>query len=790
MRTIKTCTVGLASLLITGFGANAPAADAGDEFAEADSLMLEEIVVTARRREESAQTVPVSITAITASDLANRSAVVLSDIAKETPSLTIQSRASDQNTQIVQLRGQVQTDAAATLDPSVGVYLNDIYVSRNNGANFEFFDVDRVEVLAGPQGTLYGRNTTGGAIKLITKPADLKGGLSGYGKVAAGNFDDRRVEGAVNMPFNDKLAVRIAALNATREGYGKTIVGTLADPAQLDGSTAFTARKIVDTNDKNTKAARVSALYEATPNLSFSMVNDYAKQQTNGVLSYDQGDTSLNAEPFALLGVFTPYGRYNKCSSDFYTTCQNFSPKADVETYGSALTAAYDTSIGTAKVIYGYRSTDGFYKSDLEGSPLSLENLTVPTKTHQNTLETQLQGATAKLDYTVGLYYFQEGGDEIFNDFGGLTLGTRTFKSQIDNDSKSIYGQTGYSLTDTVRLTTGVRYTIDNKGIVNRPILQPGTSPNPAFAPGLCLFSGSGTLGTNGIAVGPTDQNCRFERDNEFSHLSWTAGLDWQPREGMLTYIKASDGYRSGGQNVRGLDASTSQPFKEETIRDVELGFKSRLGERVRLNLTYYHSKYSDIQTTIFRVFDFPQNTTTAVINQGSAKIDGIEAQSVIVATDNLSFDLSGSYTNVNYALPDVVPQLTPKLKGSIGANFFVPMSFGDFNARLSYAYQDKFNNGNSSSIAASFPDTVSGSRGLVDARLAVTLRDYDMDVALYGTNLTNKQYAEVVTPFIAPNMLQDGSPIIPGGADFYDIFNRVQVGAPRMFGLELSKRF
>jgi iron complex outermembrane receptor protein len=793
MRTFKTCTVGLASLLITGFGVSAPAAEAGDEFAELDSMMLEEIVVTARRREESAQTVPVAITAITADDLKNRSAIVLSDVAKETPSLSIQSRQGDQNTQIVQLRGQVQTDAAATLDPSVGVYLNDIYVSRNNGANFELFDVERVEILAGPQGTLYGRNTTGGAVKLITTPADLKGKMNGYATVGAGSFNGRRVEGAVNIPVSENAAVRVAGISNTREGYGTTKIGRYEGPlpgGAQNGANPFVVSKSVDTDDKNTKAARISALYEATEKLTFSMVSDYAKQVTNGNTAYDLGSTSLASPiPFGTQNeAIKPYGNYSKssCSDDFYTGCQNFTPKADVKTFGTALTAAYDTSIGTAKVIYGYRSTDGFYNSDLEGSPLSLENLTVPTKTHQNTLETQLQGQTDKLDYTVGLYYFQEAGSEIFNDFGALTQGTRTFNAKIDNESTSIYGQTGYSLTKTVRLTTGLRYTEDTKGIENRVILQPG---DLIFPNGLCLFSGSGTFGENGLGSDPNAANCKYKGEDTFGHLSWTVGVDWQPTDGILTYLKASDGYRSGGQNVRGIDAATSQPFQEETIRDIELGLKSRLADRVRLNLTYYHSQYSDIQTTTFLTFPFPQNTTTTVINQGSAKIDGLEAQSIIVASDNLSFDISGSYTAVDYARPNVVPVLTPEYKGSVGANLFFPMSFGDMSARLSYAYQAKYNDVNSKAVADAFPENVSGSRGLVDARLAFNLKEYDLNIALYGTNLTNKEYAEVVTPFIAVNEF-NGAPIDPTSGPVYDVFNRVQVGAPRMFGLELSKRF
>jgi iron complex outermembrane receptor protein len=792
MRTIKTCTVGLASLLITGFGMSASAAEKGDELGELDSMMLEEIVVTARRREESVQTVPVAVTAITADDLINRSAFLLSDIAKETPSITIQARQGDQNTQIIQLRGQVQGDAAATLDPSVGLYLNDIYVSRNNGANFELFDVERVEILAGPQGTLYGRNTTGGAIKLVTTPADLKGKMGGYASAGVGNYNSRRVEGAVNLPFSDNFAVRLAGLGVERDGYGKIRVGSLspsaADPLGigLDGASTFTTRKVLDTDNKNTKAGRLSATFEPMEKLSFSFVGDYTKQATNGTTAYDQGATLLSTPPLAFTDpnyALKPYGNYTKCSNDFYEACYGLTPRSNTETFGAALTGAYETGIGTAKVIYGYRDVDGVYQSDLEGTPLTFGNLTVPTKTHQNTLEAQLQGQASRLDYTVGLYYFREEGSEIFNDFNFLAAAPRTFDSKVDNESKSIYGQTSFGLTKTVRLTTGLRYTVDDKGIDASAFRQP-LSIAGFFIPGQCLYTGSDP------SVAPTRDNCNFQRSDDFSHLSWTVGLDWQPVDGILAYIKASDGYRSGGQNVRGIDPVTQLPFNEETIRDVELGLKSRLADRVQLNLTYYHSKYSDIQVTRFFILPPPQTTTTQVINAGTADIDGVEAQSIIVATDNLSFDVTGSYTNVDYSLDNATAGLTPRFKGSLGTNLFFPMSFGDVTARVGYSYQAKFGNSGSKAAEASVPETVSAGRGLLDARVAMNLKQYNLTVSLFGTNLTDKQYNEAVTSLLVDNLNPDGTPIDPTAGPVIVFFNRIQLGTPRMFGLDIRKSF
>jgi iron complex outermembrane receptor protein len=757
--------------------------------------MLEEIVVTARRREESAQNVPVTVTAITGENLTSRSAMLLSDIAKETPSLTIQARVSDRNTQIVSLRGQVQTDAATTLDPSVGVYLNDIYVARNNGANFELFDVDRVEVLSGPQGTLYGRNTTGGAIKLVTAAANPDAGFSGYGLVNGGNFDARRVEGAVNLPVNDRLAFRLAGLTVQRDGYGKAIVGQLGDGGLgpgLDGSAPFTARKTFDTDDKDIKAGRLSARLDATDKLSFSFVGDYSKQSDNGATGYDVGNTFLAAPPapdMLIPGTPIPaksYGNYTKCSNDFYTACQNSTPTSRAEIYGVGLTTAYETDAGTAKLIYGYRDVESFFASDLDGTPIELISIAQPTKVHQNTVEAQFQGETDSIDYTLGLYYFKEIGTERFFDSTSVFIVDqfrRSLKGDADNESKSVYGQLGYNFTKTLRLTAGVRYTQDDKSLISSAVL----TPNLVAPTGLCLFSGSGPINPPldmvGLGPSPTAANCRFSSDNTFDHVSWTVGLDWQVRQNLLAYIKSSEGYRSGGQNLRGIDSRTLQPFKEETIRDIELGLKSRPFERLQLNLTYYHSDYSDIQTTQFLFFPPPQNTTTFVLNQGTADIDGVELQSTIVATKNLSFDLTGSYNNFDFKLDAFVPPLTPRYKASAAANLFFPGNFGDWSARVSYSYQDEYFTTNQADEAA-FKQSTIGSRGLVDARLSFNIKQYETTVSLFGTNLTNKEYFESGTVFTIPT---DGMNRANG---LTNVFNRLQVGAPRLYGLEIRKQF
>jgi iron complex outermembrane receptor protein len=786
----------LAGLVISGIGASALAQDRPSNDSGITSIEMEEFVVTARRREENLQEVPVTVTAINAENLKNRSAELLGDIAKETPSLTVQARVSDRNTQVVSLRGQVQTDSASTLDPSVGVYLNDVYVARNNGANFELFDVDRVEVLAGPQGTLYGRNTTGGAIKVVTAAADPDAGVTGYGLVNGGNFDARRVEGAINLPVNDRFALRLAGINIQRDGYGKTIVGNLTPrpnqlipngPVVFDAATPFTARKTFDTDDKDIKAGRFSGFFEATDKLSFSFVGDYSKQATNGATGYNVGSNTFLALPPAedaqLPSVFfpgtnlpvKPFGNLTKCSSDFYTTCQDSAPKSTAEIYGVGLTTAYATDAGTAKLIYGYRDVESFFRSDLEGSPIPFVTVEQPTKVHQNTVEAQFQGQAASVDYTIGLYYFNEIGTEGFTDTSSVVAPTdtarRRMKGDIDNESKSVYGQVGYGLTDSIRLTAGARYTRDDKSLVSTAALLPSAD----FPQGACIFTQSG------FAPNPTASNCRFSKDKSFDHVSWTVGLDWQIQENYLVYLKSSEGYRSGGLNLRGLDPATQKPFKEETIRDIEFGLKSRPFERLQLNLTYYHSDYQDIQTTQFLFNQFPQNTTTFVLNQGKADIDGVELQSTILATKNLSFDLTGSYNNFSFDDRRFVPPLTPRYKGSAAVNVLLPTNLGDWTARASYSYQDEFFTTNQRA-EAQFKQATIGSRGLVDARISLNLKQYETTISLFGTNLTNKEYFESGTVF---------SLALPvPNAPLLDVFNRLQVGAPRLYGLEIRKQF
>ncbi|MDB5430136.1 MAG: hypothetical protein JWP35_1252 [Caulobacter sp.] len=753
----------LALILMAGVSQAALAAEADN--AAAGQTTIEEVVVTARRREENLQNVPVAVTAVSATELQTKSIRDVESVARDTPSLNIQSRAGDQNTKTFSMRGQVQTDTLMTLDPSVGVYLNDVYMARSAGANLDLFDVTRVEILAGPQGTLYGRNTTGGAVKVVTEPATVSG-VHGYVSGQVGNFNMRRLEGALNLPLGDKVAVRVAGLNNQRDGYSTVRFGSHTNP--LDGSTPFNTVRTIKADDVDTQAVRLTVLAMPTDQWTLTLVADWSKSDTNGTIGYDRGGDLLSAGIFL---PFKPFGNYTKCSTDFYTACLDQAPHSALEASGIALTSDYDLGFGSLKLIYGHRRVASDYGADIDGSSIPLSTAELHVRESQDSLELQFNGKGFgdQFNYTLGAFVFREKGEDT-SVSGGLGTGfqPRFLGAFVENKSKSVYGQGTYNLTSDVHLTVGARYTQDDKAISSSAFFQQ--------AGGACLYTGV-------TVPAPTRSNCTFVGSNTFDHVSWTAGLDWQASESVMFYAKSSNGYRAGGQNLRGFTPVTQLPFNPEEVTDVELGVKSELFDRrFRFNADYYHSFYKDVQTS--QLISTPVGLTTAIVNQGKADIDGIEAQGRLIVTPHFRIDALGSWTDVKYANSLFIAQYVPKYKFGISGTFDVPATYGTWSFHAGYSYQDQYTGHQFKVVVDNIPAATVNARGLVDARIGLHLDAWDLDVAAFGTNLTDEEYYE--TPLIQAGVNSQSNPTTLVS----DTFNRTQVGQPRMFGLQVSKRF
>jgi iron complex outermembrane receptor protein len=735
---------------------------------EAKHKTLEEVIVTARKTEENIQDVPVAITSLSGDELVKNSIVNVREVGQQTPSLLITAGAGNPTTPRLSIRGQVQNDTIFTVDPSVGIYLDDVYLGRAPGALLDMYDIQRVEVLKGPQGTLYGRNTTGGAIKIISNRADSTAGLTGFLKAGFGNYNAKTVQGAANVPLiEDKLAVRVAGLVNKRDGYSEA---TIVNPA-----TGQTVNQ-VDTDNKDTRSVRLDAILNATDKFDLELNGDYSEIHTNGSLSSNlNGDVA--AAPFSTVGAsvgsIATYRNWTQSSSTIYKAITNVDPVAEVRSWGSSLAGTYSFSGDLAlKAIYAHREMSGHYTYDVDGTNMPVVGTDQAPNAKQDSVELQLTGTSFDdLDWVTGLYWFKETGGEFSKQFATGTVANPVgnYLPQFgdgENKSKSAYGQATYHLTDSLSLTGGLRWTGDTKSWRGSNYTVPG----PAFSTYICNF----TLPYPGV-----DQTaCVSDLSHNYKHISWTASVDWQVLDDVLLYLKNSNGYRAGGQNMRGKLPVELVPFNSETVTDWELGVKSTFFEnRVRLNADVYRSAYKDIQNSVFvqtvGATGAPA-TATVVTNLTNGTVEGAEVEIAAQLTDSFELNVVGSYLDVQYDLSTLEASFAPTWKYAVGGTYTQPLSAGELAVNLNYSWKDSYLANTSKSVNQT-PGATTEAIGLINGRISLELANIDTTVGLWGTNLANKKWT-------ANNLLFSVTPAYT--------FVNASPQEPRMFGMDINKRF
>jgi iron complex outermembrane receptor protein len=590
------------------------ASSQGAEPAAARPQGLEEIVVTARRVEENIQDVPVSVTSIDAGTIEQTMTMNVGDLQFLVPNLSTRPGPAQPTALIVAIRGQVQEDILATLDPSVGIYEDGIYIARPHGANVSLFDVHSVQVLRGPQGTLFGRNTTGGAVLLTTNDPD-PGGVSGMLGGELGSFDKGRVTGVLNVPLlKDVLAVRVAGERLRSHGWG------------------FDETNRRDIATDHTDDVRAKLLFQPTDKLRFVFGGEWIDIDQLGlpvkaVHALTLGEVlASGATPgvCCLASLIAP--NYNSfAGGDPYRV--NFDPglfpRAVARVGGLTLNGSWDLPWLTAKFIGGVRQNQKVSsRLDIDGSPTKIVDSTQFSDDEEWISELQLTGTlfNGSLQWVAGGTYFEENGSDnghtpAFDPFVGppdnlVVIETR---GKVHNTGQGLFLQANYALTERWGVTGGVRYSLDEKKLVLRATTSGivcSIPQNMRDSPGEC----QGTF------------------DKDFDNLSYLASTQYRVIEKgsvfdeMNVYASLTTGYRSGGQNLRGADARTLKPFNPETLMQYELGVKSELFDRrVRLNGAGYYTLYDDIQrSTIIAVNGVP---ATVVENAAKAHISGAEIE-------------------------------------------------------------------------------------------------------------------------------------------------------------------
>ena len=681
---------------------------------------LGDIIVTAQRKSENLQRTPIAVTALSADDLRAKSTQSFSDLAKSVPGLSISSASTTAPggaLPVVYIRGIGQQDPSIFQDPGVGIYVDGVYVARAAGAAIDLPDIGRVEVLRGPQGTLFGKNAVGGAINIVTRDPtkNWTGQLDGTG----GSYDLVNLRGYVSGPLSDTIGVSLAADFRNEDGY----VDRLAYPSR---------EKIGEQGRERHRSVRGRATWEPIAGLKVDLSADYSHYHDTSApgIGTLTAPTAVYTLWNNLVGIPSglPWTQANTNTGDKYKTFATGPNFANDDIYGFSGTLSYGLGDATIKSITAYRHMKEAYSRDSDGSPVNFFNATGFHKLKQFSEELQLYGHAldSKLDYMGGLYYLRETGNE--QDFADVAPGlyTATHNPALEigrlygvgvlTNSYAAFGQTTFHFNDKLSATVGIRYTSESK---SDDVSSFGVESGILYVP-------------------PTHVSDRFK--------AWTPkfGIQYQATSNILFYASATKGFKSGGFNGRINTLAGLTEFNPETVWSYEAGIKATLADRrVRINLAGYHMDYSNLQLAYFILTS--TGTVTAVSNVAAAKLNGGEAEITLIPTTGLEIGGSLSYNSNNYTdiqpgaqvvKGDKIPYV-PKWQGSASIQYTAELGGGrQLIPRLDFSYQSK-----SFAVISNSPVSELNPRGLLNARLTYRPSSKRWSIAGYVTNLTNKFY-------------------------------------------------
>ena len=696
-------TCGLAAMAMAGT-AGVPVAKAqtsGQAEPAVSGDVSQEIVVTARRRAESLQDTPVAITALSAEMLENRQIQQTQDLERVTPSLQFKPAgqlSGNSASAVVFIRGVGQVDPTAAVDPGVGIYLDEVYLGRAVGGAIDFGDIDGVEVLRGPQGTLFGRNTIGGAILVRTKQPEL-GVWGGRARARVGEYNLREGFAALNIPLASTLAARVSGGYRKRDGYVIRAVDGL-DLGNEDGYSFNGALKWQPSSDFDLFIrGDYSKRDEHGAPFVFAGINEQAP--VAAIASVGAGCPGATI-PYAPLAAGDPrFGAPNvpmiadpRCANDLqakgpFVNGGTAPVLSNSEVWGLAATANIRLSgVAAVKLISAYRNTSSRGIRDGDNTPLTLITTDVGSESGQFSQEVQLQLDWGKVSAILGGYYFNEVTDERATVFlayppsppvirsilaGGP--GSRDLQvSRLKTDSLAGFGEVSVKPAAGLEITGGLRYTTDRKTFLGTVFnLFPSTQPDPNPLPTLAIPQG-----------GPLFLYHRpFAKS--FSALTGSASVQYRWTNAISTYASYARSFKSGGFNTRYNAAPPGNvpvPFDEEDVTSYEIGIKTNIG-RLRFNLAAFQADYDNIQL-IFR-----QGVVPLLFNAGKARIRGVEAEANLRTAFGLSIDGGvsvlddkiRSITPVPGATATVTPNddlpLTPALQANLALGYDVALGNG-----------------------------------------------------------------------------------------------------------------
>lgn len=761
----------LASAVFIGLAPSLPAT--AQPATDGASSIIEEIVVTARLREEGLQSAPIAISAFTGESLEYRGVERLDQIAKFVPNLTLENNPSfggASNSAAMYLRGIGQKEFLPTTEPGVGLYVDGVYVARSVGAVLDIIDVERLEVLRGPQGTLFGRNTIGGAISITSVKPEPGGELEGMLSGALGSDDLLRLRGSAHIPLGDTLAARLSVAAFKQDGYVER-----ADGVDLGEDDTLTGRLAIAWEP--TDAFRADVSFEVTrdrengPPMSLIDIDFTDLSQLQGVvlappppMAFVHNVTTAAAAPGVPCAVTDVDGNgitYNpnvaNCFDSRYIDPedgenQGTAPAlSETDLFGVSATLVYDINDQLMlKSITGWRDLDSEFARDGDHSPHRISQFHDDLEQQQFSQEFQLHGTHERMNWVLGAYYFSEDGDNV----NTLDFTISNFRSggEFDNEAWALFAQVNYDITDRWHLTLGGRYTEEEKSFLPDQIIYQNyyAGISTVLPPGHPLAALDAPFLQAGERILPY-----LEKEIDIDEFTPLVILSLDVTDNVMAYASYSEGFKSGGFTQRvfppivaGFTAPPGTPdidliptYEPEFVNSYEVGFKATAWDgRLRLNGALFHSDYEDLQVQVFN------SVAPVTENIGEASIDGLELEVTAAPGEGWLVEASLAWLDAEYDEIDTGITLigedfdferVPEFSASLGASKEIVLGDagylilrGDWSYR-SKTYNDAYNSA----------QLKTDSYDLLSASIRWQNVGQDWSVILTGLNLTDEEY-------------------------------------------------
>lgn len=746
-----------AAMALTAAPAMAQDADAADTAATEDTTGADdtygEILVTAQRRSESVQDVPIAISAFNSEMVEGSGSTNITSLNGLAPNVVLQTQGLVANVPMISIRGMNTSDPDPNADPKVSTIIDGVYIPFVSSTMLDLFDVERIEILKGPQGVLFGKNNLAGTLNVISaRPTDDFGGEA---RVSLGSYGLKQFRGKINSGrfAGDALAAKVAVNFRDYDGYSRNVI---------------TGNRL---NGANVKSVRGALEYDAGGAFDSTLVVDWLKQKTVGPAPHvlDNGDPNWDLLPDVV-------------KTDVRKAAVLFDPFANTESWGGSWNSNLDVGWGTVSAVLGYRDLKYITRGDFDGLITPAPQLDVTRDFAGDSKSAELRyvsPAGEPVDFVVGLYYQADKWRQ-FNTV--LATPTTTTLAQLHQDTESyaLFALVNAHPADGLTLSMGGRYSHDRK-----------------------KYDIASQVRVNG------NQTSSFASSLEASWAEFTPRLtvNYEVTPDIMVYANYSQGYKAGGYNSRGTIPENVGPYDPERVTAYEIGAKSDLFDRLlRLNVAGFLNKYTDLQSSVTKMGSVrAENITT---NIAAAEIYGFEIESVLRPAQGLSIGANLAYLHARYtdfcadtngvftngapepgqcgpAVPILingVPNGTfavptdssgldlanaPKWSGSLSVDYAIPTGFGEVKLHSDARYSSRFNTWGRNNNPGYYRDEVV----LLNASIAVAGEDEKWKVTVYGTNLTDQEVISGATNAGATPISQ-----------FYQ--------APREFGVDLSFKF